>query len=67
MLREIHEGTYGNHLGARALVHKVVRTGYYWPTIQVDTKAYVKLCDQCQGFSNILRQPLEYLTPMMAL
>ena len=67
VLREVHEGACGNHSGARALVHKVVRAGYYWPTIQVDAKAFIKVCDQCQCFSNIPRQPSEYLTPMMAL
>ena len=66
ILREVHEGACGNHSGARSLVHKVVRAGYYWPTIQADAKAYVKVCDQCQRFSNVPRQPLEYLTPMMA-
>ena len=45
VLREIHEGACGNHLRARALVHKVVRAGYYWPTIQANAKAYVKVCD----------------------
>ena len=29
VLREIYEETCGNHSGARALVHKVVRAGYY--------------------------------------
>ena len=66
MLREVHEGACRNHSGARSLIHKVVRAGYYWPTIQADAKAYVKVCDQCQRFSNILRQSSEYLTPMMA-
>ena len=33
VLREVHEGAYGNHSGARSLIHKVVRVGYYWPTI----------------------------------
>ena len=66
VLREVHEGACGNHSGARSLVHKVVRAGYYWPTIQADAKAYVKVCDQCQGFNNTPRQPSEYLTPMMA-
>ena len=47
VLREVHEGAYGNHSGARAFVHKVVRAGYYWPTIQVNAKAYVKVCNQC--------------------
>ena len=67
VLREVHDAAYGNHSGARALVHKVVRVGYYWPTIQAEAKAYVKVCDQCQRFSNIPRQSSEYLTPMMAL
>ena len=48
VLREIHEGACGNHSGARSLIHKVVRVGYYWPTIQADAKAYVKVCDRCQ-------------------
>ena len=29
VLREIHEGACGNHSGARSLIHKVVRAGYY--------------------------------------
>ena len=66
VLREVHSGACGNHSGARSLIHKVVCAGYYWPTIQADAKAYVKVCDQCQWFSNILRQLSEYLTPMMA-
>ena len=66
VLREVHEGVCGNHLEARSLVHEVVRAGYYWPNMQPDAKAYVKVCDQCQRFSNILRQPSEYLTLMMA-
>ena len=34
VLREVHEGVCGNHSGARSLVHKVVRVGYYWPNMQ---------------------------------
>ena len=67
VLRDVHEGPCGNHSGARALVHKVICVGCYWLTIQVDAKAYVKVCDQCQCFSNIPRQPSEYLTSMMTL
>jgi len=36
VMREVHEGICGNHLGARSLVHKLIRTGYYWPTLQKD-------------------------------
>lgn len=34
--------------------------------MQADAKAYVKVCDQCQRFNNVPRQPSEYLTPMTA-
>ena len=48
------------------MIHKVVCVGYYWSTIQANAKAYIKVCNQCQRFRNIPRQPAEYLTPMMA-
>ena len=57
VLKEVHEGACGNHSGARSIVHKVVCIGYYWPNMQVDAKVYVKICDQCQWFSNVPRQP----------
>ena len=66
VLREVHEGACGNHFRAKSLIHKVVCAGYYWPTIQADAKAYVKVCNQCQRFSNVPRLPLEYLTPVIA-
>ena len=55
VLREVHEGACGNHLGAKSFIHKVICAGYYWLTIQADAKAYVKVCNQCQRFSNIPR------------
>ena len=67
VMREILKGIYGNHLGSKSLVHKLVQAGYYWPTMQKDAETYVKTCDKCQRFSNIIRQPTEELTPMTAL
>ena len=32
-MREVHEGIYGNHLGGRALVYKILRQRYYWSTM----------------------------------
>ena len=47
IMREVHEGICGNHSGVRSLVHKLIKIGYYWPTIQKDAEAYVKTCDKC--------------------
>ena len=65
-MREVHEGICGNHSGARSLVHKLIRAGYYWPTMLKDAQAYVKSCDKYHRFSNFIRQPSEELTPMTA-
>ena len=65
-MREVHEGICGNHSGSRSLVHKLIRAEYYWPTMQKDAQAYVKACNRCQKFSNVIRQPTKELTPMTA-
>ena len=66
VMKEVHEGICGNHSGARLLVHKLVRAGFYWPTMLKDAQAYVKTYDKCQRFSNLIRQPSEELTLMTA-
>ena len=56
VMREVHEGICRNHSGSRSLVHKLMRAGYYWPTmLQKDAEAYVRAYDKCQRFSNIIR------------
>ena len=46
------------------MVHKLIRAGYNWPTMQKDAHAYVKTFDKCQRFGNLIRQLTEELTPM---
>ena len=55
VLREIHEGVCRDHAGPRSLVSKVIRTSYFWPTMQVDVKELVKKCDKWQRFGNVRR------------
>ena len=59
ILEEIHEGICGDHAGPRSLVSKVIRTGYFWPTMQVNVLELVKKCDKCQQFGNVQRLPAE--------
>ena len=44
----------------------LIRAKYYWPTMLKDAQAYVKACDKCQRFNNLIRQPSKELTPMTA-
>ncbi|XP_074377524.1 uncharacterized protein LOC141719038 [Apium graveolens] len=48
ILREVHEGIYGNHLRGGSLALKVIRQGYYWPTMKEDAFKFVRACDHCQ-------------------
>ena len=54
-LREVHEGICGDHLGGRSLAYKIIRQGYYWPSIQKDSADFVRKCDQCQRYANVQR------------
>ncbi|XP_022897539.1 uncharacterized protein LOC111411217 [Olea europaea var. sylvestris] len=62
ILKEIHERICENHPGGMALAHKVLRQGYFWPTLKRDACQFVKKCDKCQHFSNIQRQPSQSLS-----
>jgi len=33
VMREVHERVCRNYSGARLMVHKLIRAGYYWPTM----------------------------------
>ncbi|GJS70354.1 reverse transcriptase domain-containing protein [Tanacetum coccineum] len=41
VIREIHMGSCGMHVGPRAVVRKAMRQGYYWPTMHADAKTEV--------------------------
>ncbi|XP_070057281.1 uncharacterized protein [Nicotiana tomentosiformis] len=41
ILREVQEGTCGNHSGADSLVQKIIRTRYYWIDMGKDTREFV--------------------------
>ena len=62
VLREVHEGMCGNHIGARTLAGKVLRQGYYWPTMLRDVTELVKKCKFFQDHAKISRLPSEPLT-----
>ncbi|XP_072058250.1 uncharacterized protein [Arachis hypogaea] len=41
ILREVHEGCCGHHIGGKALARKLIRAGYYWPSMMMDSKEFV--------------------------
>ncbi|XP_073061688.1 uncharacterized protein [Primulina eburnea] len=57
VLREIHEGCCGNHLGSYFLARKALLAGYFWPTMLKDALAIVISCDSCQRHAKLQHQP----------
>jgi hypothetical protein len=47
LLKEIHSGFCGAHVGTRALAGKAIKQGFYWPTINEDAKKLVQECEAC--------------------
>ena len=62
ILREVHEGICGNHIGVRTLVGKTLRQGYYWPTVLKDAIVLVRKCKACQQHAKISHLPSKPLT-----
>ena len=62
ILREVHEGICGNHIGARALAGKALRQGYYWPTMLKGTTELVRKFKVCQEHAKISHLPSEPVT-----
>ncbi|KAK3035116.1 hypothetical protein RJ639_032618 [Escallonia herrerae] len=65
-LQEVHEGICGQHLGGRTLAQKILRQGYYWPTMQKDAIEFTRRCDQCQKFAPLSHTPVVPLTSIIS-
>jgi hypothetical protein len=48
LIKEIHAGLCGSHIGSRPLLGKVFRQGFYWPKAASDVAELVQKCENCQ-------------------
>ena len=63
ILRKCHSGEYGGHHAGDRTSHKVLQSGFYWPTLFEDARKFVLSCDECQRVGNISRRqemPMNY-------
>jgi hypothetical protein len=47
LMKEIHAGLCGSHIGYRPLLGKVFRQGFYWPKAASDAADLVQKCENC--------------------
>ena len=45
---ELHDGLAGGHFSGDTTAHKILRAGYYCPTLFKDAHSHVRKCDICQ-------------------
>jgi ribonuclease HI len=64
LMKEIHAGLCGSHIGSRPLLGKVFRQGFYWPKAASDAAELVQKCENCQKCARDQKQPLS-LTQLM--
>jgi ribonuclease HI len=57
LMKEIHEGLCGSHIGSRTLLGKVFRQGFYWPKAASDAADLVQKCENCQKYARDQKQP----------
>ena len=50
VLKEFHAWDYGGHVYWKSTTDKILRAGFYWPTLFVDVKKFVTACHKCQIF-----------------
>jgi hypothetical protein len=48
LMKEIHAGLCGAHIGSRPLLGKVFRQGFYWRKAASDAADLVQKCENCQ-------------------
>jgi hypothetical protein len=48
VLKDMHDGPVGGHFSGDTTTHKVLRVGYYWPTLFKYAHAYSRSCEACQ-------------------
>jgi hypothetical protein len=57
LMKEIHSGICGAHIGSRPLPGKVFRQGFYWSKASSDAADLAQKCENCQKCAKDQKQP----------
>jgi len=67
VLNDCHSGTCGGHQSSYETAQKILRTGYFWPTMFKDCITTVKSFHNCQIFDRKTRKPPASLQPIVVV
>nr|GEX11879.1 hypothetical protein [Tanacetum cinerariifolium] len=65
ILAHFHSYASGGHFGATKTGHKVLQSGFFWPTIFKDVQSFVKACTRCQQVGGISRRDQMPMNPIL--
>ncbi|XP_068486998.1 uncharacterized protein [Phaseolus vulgaris] len=66
IMTELYEGICDSHIAGRALSLKVIRVGYYLPTMKEYCPKYAQRCEQCQKHTDWCHASAEKCVPFIA-
>ena len=67
VLNDCHSGACGGHMSGYATAKKILRVGYFWPSLFKDCITAVRKCHNCQVFDRKMRAPHAPLHPIIAV
>jgi hypothetical protein len=57
ILQDVHVGVCGSHTGAKSLMDKTYRQGFFWLITVSDADSIVRWCEGCQFFARQKHMP----------
>ena len=67
VLEACHSSPVREHHSGIRTAHKILKCGFYWPTIHRDSHDFVKACDRCQRDGGISIKPEIPLNPILVI
>lgn len=67
ILVESHGHVVGVHYVGKAITHKILGAGLWWPTLHKDSKEYCSACDVCERIGRLSRRDELSLNPQVTL
>ena len=67
ILSHYHDNACGGHFASQKTKIKVLKAGFYWPSLFKDAYTMCKQCDKCQRLGKISRRHMMQLNPILVV
>ena len=57
VMREVHAGVCGLHMGGHMLAYKIMRIGCFWLIMETNSCQFVHKCPECQIHGDLIHAP----------